>query len=132
MSVLGPIFALGMIPCCGLLFVILVIVLVVVFWQRQPNQQVSSYTPSPPIQSTIEHPTVVGTPTTPVQPAAPDVAPPVPDAAPPAPPVPDTEPPAPPAAPEPPAPPVAPEPPAPPSIDTTPDASDGAGPSTDA
>jgi predicted lipid-binding transport protein (Tim44 family) len=86
MAILGGLGAIGgSIACCGLLFVVLLVGLVIWYWSRQPAQQSSAMPPQPPIQSIIEHPTVVGTPTSPPESIAPSAAiptPPDPSAAP--------------------------------------------------
>ena len=97
MNIVGGLLGLGSaFVCFALLFVVLVIALVVWLWQRQPGQEVSVSAPTPPIQTTIEHPTA-GSGSSPSAPA-PTPVPPVEPAAPSAPPTPPAEPPAPPSA----------------------------------
>lgn len=86
MRLLGGAIGLGgSIACCALLFVLVMVALVVWYWKRQPNMQVSGTAPQPPIQATIEHPTAAGqapAPAAPVAPPAPVPAPPAPGGAP--------------------------------------------------
>ena len=82
MTALGAMLGVGtLVACCGLLFVLLLVALVIWYWRNQPDQQASAASPEPQIQATIEHPTAATTsevaPPAPVMPPAP-VTPPAP------------------------------------------------------
>ena len=47
----------GVVACCGMLFFLFCVALVVWYAVRQPKQQVSASAPAPVVQATIEHPT---------------------------------------------------------------------------
>jgi hypothetical protein len=98
MNVLGGLVSIGAaVACCGVLFAIFCVALVLWYWRRQPNQVATSTAPAPPIQASIEHPTAANM-TAPVAPvpvdlSAPSAAPAeAPVAAPPVAPAPTPEP----------------------------------------
>jgi uncharacterized iron-regulated membrane protein len=67
--------------CCGLLWVLFLVGLVIWYWRNQPAMEVSATAPEPVIQATIEHPTAAA-PAAPATPAPPTASePPVPPSA---------------------------------------------------
>jgi cytoskeletal protein RodZ len=92
MEALSAVLSLSSVVVCSVvLLVVLGIAAMVWFWKRQPDQRTSANAPTPPIQSTIAHPTSGATPPS-AQPVAPPPAAPAPPTA--QPPVPPAEPPA--------------------------------------
>ena len=58
MAALGGLLGIGgFVFCCGLLFVLFLVGLVLWYWRNQPDMKASQEAPQPPIQATIEHPT---------------------------------------------------------------------------
>jgi hypothetical protein len=69
MNVIAGILGIGgAVACCATLFVVFLVALVIWYWRHQPKQEVSASAPEPPVQATVEHPTVAATnePATPV------------------------------------------------------------------
>jgi hypothetical protein len=62
MTALGGMLGIGgTVFCCGLLFVLFLVALVIWYWRNEPDQKVSATAPEPPIQASIEHPTAATT-----------------------------------------------------------------------
>jgi hypothetical protein len=75
-AALGALTQIGVsVACCGLLFFLFCIGLVLWYLVRQPKQQVSAEAPAPVIQATIEHPTAAGTAPAPASQPVPETAP---------------------------------------------------------
>ncbi len=66
MAILGGVG--GAVACFALLFVLFFVAIVIWYWRRQPEQQVSATPPTPPIQETIQHPTAAADLSAPAQP----------------------------------------------------------------
>ena len=71
MSIIGGLLSMGAwLVCCGVLLVGLIVAGVLFYSSRQKPQSVSPAAPTPPVQTTIEHPTAA-TAQPPASPAAP-------------------------------------------------------------